>query len=93
MTDHIHKYYKISSSPSWIIFRCVEPNCSHYINEKFIPGRQSICWKCNKPFTINPTVNYKRLAKKPACCRGEKKKKLEGTEEKELDSVLKDLGI
>lgn len=90
MTDHIHKYYKVTQSPSWIIFRCVLSDCAHYINEKLIAGRKSICWVCNKPFTIPSTVNYKRLAKKPACCRGEKKKV---KEDKELDGLLKDIGL
>jgi hypothetical protein len=54
--DHpIHKYKRVdlatTKDKSYLVFRCVL-NCSHYILAPLIIGKESLCWSCEKPFSI-----------------------------------------
>ena len=53
MHHKIHKYERTKLGKKYIIFRCMIPNCSHYIPESLIKGRISICWRCGEQFVID----------------------------------------
>lgn len=59
--DHIHKYKKDILGKDYVIYKCVLPSCSHYLSERLIKGKFSICWRCGEPFII------KLLHAKPHC--------------------------
>jgi hypothetical protein len=62
MTKHIHKYInKKLGTKGYRIYKCVLPNCTHFIAENLVIGRQSICWRCDAVFIIT------KLHKKPHC--------------------------
>ena len=61
--DHVHKYLRVKLSPIYTVYRCVVPNCRHYVHERLVIGLNSICWICDTPFTMT----YKSLLKKPHC--------------------------
>jgi hypothetical protein len=64
---HVHKYQRIKLPKGKFIFRCMLPDCSHYLFEEFILGKSSICWYCGNPFTIDKT---QRERARPHCgCR------------------------
>lgn len=61
MSEHkVHKYLRIKTEKNErILFRCVLPNCSHYIMEEFIIGKECICWRCSKVFVILGRMKYR----------------------------------
>jgi hypothetical protein len=55
LNDHTHKYKKQKLGEQ-IIFRCMLPNCSHYVLAELISGRATICWRCDKETIITPQM-------------------------------------
>ena len=72
---HIHKYKRFKfPNGKKRGYRCMLPNCPHYIFEAMIVGKQSVCWRCGTTFTIDE-VSGKQL--KPHCnCRNAAKDKI-----------------
>ena len=90
MTNHkIHKYKKVNLAKSkakpYIVYRCMLPNCSHYVTEKMVLGRISLCWSCNHPFVIGA------FRAKPICfnCKDQKK----GVDNSSVETILKNAGV
>lgn len=50
--NHTHKYVRTELSPTYLVYKCVLPNCTHYLPTKLVIGRMSICWNCGVPFQI-----------------------------------------
>lgn len=65
---HIHKYQRvdIAKTPgkSYPVFKCVLPQCSHYITPELVVGKETICWRCDEVFLL--TVDLARLVR-PHC--------------------------
>ena len=67
--EHVHKYQLITlggtrvvkkdgqkhieKCSGYIVFKCMIPNCTHFISKDLVIGRKSICWKCNEPVVLN----------------------------------------
>jgi len=47
---------KIGLSKGYVIYKCMLPNCPHYLSADLIVGRQSVCWKCGNPFMITKDI-------------------------------------
>jgi transcription elongation factor Elf1 len=50
---HVHKYKRMrgmKKGSKW--FRCMIPECNHYIRKQLVVGKKSICWVCNAEFII-----------------------------------------
>ena len=83
----IHKYKRvdIGRKNPYIVFRCVLPGCGHYVQEKFIIGREAQCWKCGSVFTIE--YKESKLARPhcpdPACHKATYKGRAENLTEKQ----------
>lgn len=67
---HIHTYER----PRWNknIYRCVAPDCSHYIQKKLLLGKYALCPECSSQFIL---TREKLLRAKPKCdfCSNTKK--------------------
>jgi len=89
MAHEIHKYKRVDigrdKDNPYYVYRCLLPNCNHYIPEKLILGRTSICWSCLNEFVI--TVPKKL---KPICvsCKNKKFGK-----DGETERILRSIGI
>jgi len=61
----VHKYMRVEwGKKNSVIWRCVLPDCSHYVSEGFALNRASLCWLCGEEFILTT----KKLArKKPKC--------------------------
>ena len=73
------------------VWKCMLPNCQHYLFTEQMVGKISECWKCKNPFEIK-RIHLERV--KPTCsnCRGELKKKLVSEDKKkDIESVLENL--
>lgn len=68
---HVHKYKKFKQykNGNAYIFRCMLPNCSHYIPESLLEGKASVCWGCGKEFILGPRAKYSVQPKCKACKR------------------------
>lgn len=63
----VHKYERanLSRAPDkeYFVYRCVLPNCSHYIQEELIWGRASICHRCGNQFIVQNRARLKGVRK------------------------------
>lgn len=63
---HTHKYHKIEIAYDKL-WACALDTCTHYMPkhlENNIPGKRSICWKCNEQFILD---NVNMADDKPVC--------------------------
>lgn len=72
INKHIHTYER----PRWDkkIYRCIAPDCSHYINKKLLLGKYGKCPECGAQFILD---REKLLRAKPKCdfCSNTRKSK------------------
>lgn len=63
-----HKYRRTKLSPSTdtVIYRCVLPDCSHYILPHLLKGKKSICWRCRPEHEFVIEREHQNMAK-PHC--------------------------
>ena len=65
---HAHRYKKVNlaSSPGkvYIVYRCMLPDCNHYLKPELLIGKRANCWRCGENFVV--TAEMARLAK-PHC--------------------------
>ena len=70
---HTHKYERVEVGKNgWVVYRCVLPNCSHYLPRmELVVGKQSICWGVCDGTTIYSQDDYNQKLKRPMCsgCR------------------------
>lgn len=54
-SDHkVHKYRRINlGKKGYVVYKCMLPNCPHFIRAELCIGRMSICWRCGKEFVMN----------------------------------------
>lgn len=51
---HLHKYEKVILGKSgYTVFRCIEPDCSHYIAKEFVKGKLCACNRCDNPMIMD----------------------------------------
>ena len=85
--QHIHTYER----PRWNrnIYRCIAPDCSHYIQKKLLLGKYGKCPECGSQFILD---REKLLRAKPRCdfCSNTKKSRAlkEIGEIKELEGIF-----
>jgi hypothetical protein len=92
---HVHKYRKTTLTPSskTVVFRCMLPDCSHYVYPNMYKGRKCVCWRCGSDFTIER--EHQKMAK-PHCsdCIVRKGGKTHAPISNEtVTDLLNDLGI
>jgi hypothetical protein len=60
--NHVHTYERMRK-PQQQYFRCLHPDCSHYINRAFLPGKRATC-ACGEEFIL---TNEDLYLKNPHC--------------------------
>ncbi len=94
---HIHIYERSHSKhKDWRcqVYRCIDPDCSHYIKAELIIGKRARCHECKQVMIIEKS-QVKNFAIVGLCCSKSKKAKSlrESTKKIEssgiLDEVLK----
>lgn len=73
MPEHVHKYKRIKMGPKYVVYRCVMPDCPHYVRPELVIGRACICWDCRGVFFMNIRSATKI---KPKCKRCVEKRRL-----------------
>lgn len=72
-----HKYQrKIFPDSKKVYYKCMLPNCSHYVLEFLVWNKIMLCNNCEEPFIL---TKRKQNQAKPKClsCTGVKKKQIE----------------
>jgi len=53
---HVHKYKYVNlarkEKEPYHVYKCILPDCSHYIRLELIDGKQARCYKCDEVFTV-----------------------------------------
>lgn len=73
--SHVHKYKraKLGKNKQFVVYRCVLPDCTHYLAEHHIVGQRNVCWVCGKPHIIYRDSNG--VLARPHCKSCTKSKK------------------
>jgi hypothetical protein len=99
-SQHVHKYKRVKIKNSFVVYRCMLPDCPHWIFPDLLPNRKSIC-KCGKEFIIS--MECSKLAE-PKCddCRAERSHIIHPPrpgerkyvdKDKIISDILKDFGL
>jgi hypothetical protein len=51
--DHLHKYKRVKLSPTYTVYKCMEPSCTHYIRPELVEGKLCQCNRCGEPMTMD----------------------------------------
>ena len=67
MAKHVHKYEKTSfGKKEYKVFKCMLPDCPHYLQPALTVGRKHLCWGCGDEMIIEKrhlSVNKPKCAK------------------------------
>jgi len=69
LSPHYHKYERMNWPNGKAFYKCMEPNCPHYLPIATLAiGRESLCWgwQCNKLVVITKE-DIQNEIKKPMC--------------------------
>ena len=81
---HQYRRVRMGKGKDYVVYRCILPGCSHYINKELAPGRESICWECGKTFFM--TTRSLQQAKPTCGCKSFRAERLAGLD---VDALLK----
>lgn len=68
---HIHKLKRHRFKTGSSILYCTGANCSYKVAPQLALGKLTLCWRCDKPFTLD---DYTMRLAKPHCRNCQKKK-------------------
>ena len=83
----VHKYKKALLGKK-VIYRCIIPDCSHYLHRDLVTNHLCLCWRCNQPFVLPKAPSL--LKSKPVCEQCEDLRKTKKVEA-ELPSIPDDV--
>lgn len=89
---HLHKYKRTNLSTDklkpYIVFKCIEPYCTHYMKDKLVEGKLCLCNRCDKPMIMDKVA---MTMAKPHCadCTKSKIKEVKN----DLNDFLKNKGL
>ena len=66
---HLHEYMRSSGSKN--IYRCVDPDCTHYQSKEFLIGKRARCYKCKNEMLLNKSQLSNKV---PVCLECSKSK-------------------
>lgn len=68
---HLHKYKKVNLGNNYLVFKCIKPDCSHYIRMDLVEGKLCECNRCGEPMMMN---KISMQLTKPHCTECTKRK-------------------
>ena len=91
---HIHKFKRAdigrkngpNDRKKFIVFKCILPDCTYYVEESLAEGKFCICNRCDSLMTLNKAAMMLAKPHCPSCTI--RKVKLPN-----LDELLKDKGL
>jgi len=88
MNNHLHKYRKVNltrdkKKEPFLVYKCVKPNCTHYIRMDVAEGLMCECNVCGDAMVITKEVlthSGKKPMAKPRCINCIRRKKADDVE-------------
>jgi hypothetical protein len=75
MKKHTHKYERTElGSKGYTVYKCMIPDCPHFIEPRLVVGRLSICHGCDGELILTKTMINIEQIKRPVCeeCKAER---------------------
>lgn len=72
MAKHIHQYKRVKVKDS-TVYRCILPNCAHYIGKAFIINRVAKCPYCGNEYLITRELARRETLHCQNCTKGKVK--------------------
>ena len=75
---HVHKYERGKLGPTHEIYKCMLPDCTHYIGLSLAENKLSLCWgDCGNAVMMDHNMVYTDKTKRPICdeCKELKRKR------------------
>src|SRR6187399_203489 len=66
---HLHEYMRSVVNKN--IYRCVDPDCTHYQSREFLEGKRARCYKCKREMLLSKGQLKNRV---PVCTECSKSK-------------------
>lgn len=98
---HLHRYRRRNltrdkSKPPYIVFACLKPNCTHWIEVKMALGKEAECYICGNKFIIGKVELGQAKPHCVNCTKGKdgkvKAKQIEVNDEA-FNNLLSEIGI
>jgi len=72
LIEHVHKYMrvKLGKKKDFIVFKCMIPGCTHYLQRDLVVGRESICWVCGELMTLSMKTTTLKYPHHSYCTKG-----------------------
>lgn len=87
---HIHQYQAVTLGKNYRVYRCVRPDCSHYLPARLVFGKRSLCNRCGKEIEMD---NFALSLDKPHCVTCTKKKTKKGKEIHESIAAISEMDL
>jgi len=89
---HLHQYKKVylggtKSKPKGMVYRCMLPDCPHFLQPSMVPGRYAECRACGRKFIVTKELLYDKVFITCGCTKG-KREEPEEMEEKKPVNLL-----
>ena len=81
---HLHEYMRSSGSKN--IYRCTDPDCTHYQQKEFLLGKRARCGKCKNEMILTKDQLKNRVPSCMNCSKSRASKRV-----KEVRSFLEDI--
>lgn len=52
MGKHLH-LYKRTKLTNKTVYRCMKPDCSHFLHKELVVGKMAECPRCHEPFILS----------------------------------------
>lgn len=96
MSKHIHTYARLQVGnkkdklmDGERVYKCLDPDCTHYARESMVKGKRSLCTACRGPFVIDTYTLRKHSQLKCMLCRNTKESKAIKETQSILDEIVK----
>lgn len=84
-----HKYEKrdLGVAKPYMVQHCALKSCTHYLSMTAAIGKESLCWKCDKPFIL---TRLSARLKQPRCldCKEVRDKRVKAVDQNALAAAL-----
>ena len=93
--NHYHRYRKVKmgKNKDYVVYQCVEPECTHYIAPELLVGKIAQCFYCRNMFTISREQVRKDRQYLKLHCNACTRKEKSNVDPATVDNFLSNLGF
>jgi formylmethanofuran dehydrogenase subunit E len=76
---HLHEYMRSIANKN--IYRCVDPDCTHYQSREFLEGKRARCYKCKREMLLTKNQLKNRVPVCTECTKSKAGKRIRGVKD------------